>query len=120
MACESSPNGAIVYGPSVAGGAAVPGEPSKTISPVVQSDPVHVNVSLIVLPEAVLVFVCPLTLLVCVAVQLPELWHVASKSELMLGVASPDVFTIPFCFSVTVSFGLPLWFEQHFIGSTTV
>ena len=73
----SFPNGVIVYGPRVAGGAAVPGEPSNAIEPCVHVVPVQLKLVLTVLPELVFWDVVPFVFCVSVTVQLPELWQSA-------------------------------------------
>src|SRR5207237_5876443 len=44
-ACESRPNGVIVYGPSVAGGASLPGFASKTIAADAEAVPVRAKLA---------------------------------------------------------------------------
>ena len=83
------PEGVIVYGPSVAGGALVPGDPSKTIGGPdgVQDEPLHVMLIETVWPVCMLVVVTPCTVVVWSTVQLPDV--VQSPSTTFVCVTFP-------------------------------
>jgi hypothetical protein len=70
-----------VYGPSVAGGGPVPGEPSKTMGGAVeQLVPVQVMLVSTVCPVWVFVVVWPSTVVVCVTVHDPDVLQSAPTS----------------------------------------